>query len=381
MKTVSKKLPLGSLRIDYDFNTRARDNYDLGSMDTIIERLRDIPPGVTVLPMGKDEDGKDWYKIVKGNRRIGSAQRLHADPACPSDLKTNLGHVQCVVITEATPEEIQETLYDDGGTMTLSHDEIVANVWRLRREGHSYEKVLRMLYQSFARYTGSFDKAAEYKKACEEGRPEKDRKAILAGWLRGTVADYMWISAVWPEEIRRNIILTEIEKRRPLTPEEYKELTFYCDRQVCAKIRTANAADAKEAKSEGKECPECTGSKYHECVNQLRKDHAYFLEHGKYPASNGADKAMTKKAILDQASLAQGSENLTTLLKNVAGEIPAGPAVAGAREEIMRMETVMKVITTNMDGIKDKELRFLLNTIVLGSPLDLDKLLKEMAKA
>ena len=324
-----KKVKLADLKVNRGLNYRK--NYDLPSMIEQITLAGKILEPVHI---------EDNLEVLKGNRRIGAAQIIVADPKSPQDLVKALEQVDVFIYSELTDRERTEIMLDHGSQKGLGFEETVEAIWRLQQDGFSGRDIMVLTYQLLAKYTGEPAKAVEVERL--EVGPARDE--YLNKWLNGTLNNKILNAGRMGPRIKRQFILAEIAKDRALTDAEKKEVEFDVNVKRIGKLRTAINAD-KEAGTW--DMVEMTGPLFEAEVNK-------FIEEDKKPKTRAS--SFTKEQMKEMADVMQ-SEGVKCVFLKCAGQLPEAHKgkIAELDLRLVRQDKVDTLNRANVDRVAVEE--------------------------
>lgn len=339
-----KKMPVVELK-PHPQNPRV--DYDIPSM------MEEICQAKRVLePLTIKEDGT----ILKGHRRFFAVTTLLKDPSIPADLKANIEKLDVRVAEDLSSAEEIQLLFDHGSQKPLNRVEIVKAVWTLHKQMFSPTEIVTLMYNQLAKFTGNPQKAYQ---AAQITDPQA-RVKFLKTWLHGTVDNYLLVANRLGERVRKNVILTETEKDRPLTDEEKKAREFVTKTSRIADLNKAKAKD-ENTKDGGSGWTAERGGKFFNDQIQV------FIDEDKGVKPTG-DKRYTPTQMKEAAELMKSS--LKMAYQHCAGDLTPDEKKRLTEEvdtELYRLETIRATIIGKLDHIKDKTLNSLLTTIAYGT--------------
>lgn len=331
---------VNELKVDTGLNYR--DDYDIASLqDDVIRQGRILEPLHVEL---------ETKRVLRGNRRTLTAQKLYNDPTTAPELRAALEKLEVIFYSELTDSEREELVLDHGSQKSLTRTEIVKAVWRLAMKMYSEREIIGLLYQRLAEFTGNKDKAQQVSRMTDKGARDK----FLAKWLHGTVGNYLLPAARMGENVKEQLLLTERNREGTLTDEEEKSLLWSTNRDRIGDLNTAKNEDGAAWE------PTKGGPKFNAQIEAFIKEDA--------DKKAGLDKKSGKRKYSadDMKNAADTMQSpLRLAFLQCAGELDdAGKSkVIAADAEFYRIQRIMSALIPQVERVNEPNVRALLSAI------------------
>ena len=275
VKTSRKVLHISQLVVDLDLNFRDKANvelsYDIPHMMEDIVRVGRILDPIHVEPLspetaakllGEELKYKEYFRVLRGNRRTFGGQRLIAKPDIAADLKACLEKVEVVVYPALTETERLTMVADHGSQKPITRSEVVTAVWRFDRQMFSEIQIAQIMYFALARFTNN------EKKLLEMPSGAKEREDFLRTWLHGTLGNFILAAAKMGTFVREQFLLTHKDEDKLLPKDTKIQMRTSRERikQLSSAITADKAKDGKGWSVEG------GGEKFNLLVEKFKKE-------------------------------------------------------------------------------------------------------------
>lgn len=217
--------------------TIERDTLDIPSMKQGIIDGEGIhePIMVSVRPNGDKVP-------LRGNRRTYAGQELAVDPSTPPALVEALTKRTPMLLICGLTAEQEQKLINDQDQKPFLRSELIRQVFGLRKQGWSFEKIAFFLWEQLGRFTsGGPKKLAEIRDVTDPAL----KKEKIRTWLRGTLDNYLLWGYDLGDAVRKCILLSEmkLDGILPTTAEQPYFLTTKASVKRIADLRAAKKAD------------------------------------------------------------------------------------------------------------------------------------------